>query len=129
MLSSFPELQVAQSELNGIESDIADAAIAGDNDKLQELIDRQGLLLEDFERLGGYSVEAEVAKVLDGLGFDSADRDKPTDAFSGGWQMRIALAKMLVRKPGLLLLDEPTNHLDLGACEWLEGYLADYPAM
>ena len=54
-----------------------------------------------------------MAKVLAGLGFASTDRDKPTDDFSGGWQMRIALAKMLVRKPGLLLLDEPTNHLDL----------------
>src|SRR5207237_2513232 len=67
--------------------------------------------------------------VLHGLGFASVDRDKPTEAFSGGWQMRIALAKMLVRKPGLLLLDEPTNHLDLAACEWLEGYLAEYPGL
>jgi ATP-binding cassette subfamily F protein 3 len=129
MLSSFPELQQEQADLSRIESEIADAATAGDAEKLQDLIDRQAVVLEDFERLGGYSVEAEVAKVLDGLGFESADRDKPTEAFSGGWQMRIALAKMLVRKPGLLLLDEPTNHLDLGACEWLEGYLADYPAM
>jgi len=64
--------------------------------------------------------------VLAGLGFSSTDRDKPTEAFSGGWQMRIALAKLLVRKPGVLLLDEPTNHLDLVACEWLEGYLAEY---
>ncbi len=67
--------------------------------------------------------------MLAGFGLASADRDKPTDAFSGGWQMRIALARMLVRKPGLLLLDEPTNHLDLAACEWLEGYLAEYPGM
>ncbi|HEX8966554.1 MAG TPA: ABC-F family ATP-binding cassette domain-containing protein, partial [Chloroflexota bacterium] len=87
----------------------------------------QGALLERFEQLGGYAVEAEVATVLDGLGFSSADRDKVTEAFSGGWQMRIALARMLVRKPGLLLLDEPTNHLDLAACEWLEGYFATYP--
>ena len=129
MLSSFPELQLAQAELSTIENDIADAAAEGDGDRLQELIDRQGVLLEEFERLGGYTIEAEVAKVLAGLGFTSTDRDKPTEAFSGGWQMRIALAKMLVRKPGLLLLDEPTNPLDLAACEWLEGYLAEYPGM
>ena len=95
----------------------------------RQLIDRQGALLERFDQLGGYAIEAEVAKVLAGLGFASTDRDKPTADFSGGWQMRIALAKMLVRKPGLLLLDEPTNHLDLAACEWLEGYLADYPSL
>jgi ATP-binding cassette, subfamily F, member 3 len=129
MLASFPELQHAQAELSGIESDIGDAATEGDDERLQALIDRQGALLEHFEQLGGYAVEAEIAKVLHGLGFSSGDRDKPTEAFSGGWQMRIALAKMLVRKPGLLLLDEPTNHLDLAACEWLEGYLAEYPGL
>ena len=129
MLSSFPELQQAQAELSTIESDIGDAATDGDDERLQALIDRQGTLLERFEQLGGYAVEAEIAKVLHGLGFASVDRDKPTEAFSGGWQMRIALAKMLVRKPGLLLLDEPTNHLDLAACEWLEGYLAEYPGL
>ena len=129
MLSSFPELQQAQAELSTIESDIGDAATDGDDERLQALIDRQGTLLERFEQLGGYAVEAEIAKVLHGLGFSSVDRDKPTEAFSGGWQMRIALAKMLVRKPGLLLLDEPTNHLDLAACEWLEGYLAEYPGL
>src|SRR5216684_5846530 len=129
MLSSFPELQQAQIELTRLETEIGDAATAGDDDLLQTLIDRQGELLERFDELGGYAVEAEVAKVLAGLGFDSADRDKRTEDFSGGWQMRIALAKMLVRKPGLLLLDEPTNHLDLSACEWLEGYLADYPGL
>src|SRR5207237_6811140 len=104
-------------------------AADGDADKLQQLIDRQGELLERFEQLGGYAVEAEVATVLAGLGFASTDRDKKTEDFSGGWQMRIALAKMLVRKAGLLLLDEPTHHLDLAACEWLEGYLAGYPSL
>src|SRR6266511_5462649 len=128
MLSSFPELQQAQAELTQIETEIGEAATNGDDDQLQVLIDRQGELLERFEQLGGYAVEAEVAKVLAGLGFASSERDKKTEAFSGGWQMRIALAKMLARKPGLLLLDEPTNHLDLAACEWLESYLVDYPA-
>src|ERR1700682_3983389 len=121
MLSSFPELQQAQGELTSLESDIGAAATAGDDDLLQTLIDRQGSLLERFEQLGGYAIEAEVAKVLAGLGSLSPARKKPTSDFSGGWQMRIALAKMLVRKPGLLLLDEPTNHLDLAACEWAGG--------
>jgi ATP-binding cassette, subfamily F, member 3 len=129
MLSSFPELQLAQAQLSGIEQRIGNAAAAGDDETLQELIDRQGELLERFEQLGGYGVEAEIAKVLAGLGFPSTERDKKTEAFSGGWQMRIALAKMLVRKPGVLLLDEPTNHLDLAACEWLESYLVDYPGL
>ncbi len=122
-------MREAQVELNALELAIGDAASTGDNDRLQELIDRQGVLFERFEGLGGYSVEADIATVLAGLGFASTDRDKATEAFSGGWQMRIALAKLLVRKPGVLLLDEPTNHLDLAACEWLEGYLAEYPGM
>jgi ATP-binding cassette, subfamily F, member 3 len=129
LLSSFPELQEAQVELNALELAIGEAATTGDDDLLQTLIERQATLFERFERMGGYSVEAEIATVLAGLGFSSSDRDKPTEAFSGGWQMRIALAKLLVRKPGVLLLDEPTNHLDLAACEWLEGYLAEYPGM
>jgi len=127
LLSAFPDLQQAQAQLSEVEAAIGEAASAGDDERLQELIDRQGELLERFDQLGGYRVEAEVAKVLAGLGFAPEDRDKRTGDFSGGWQMRIALAKLLVRKPGLLLLDEPTNHLDLAACEWLEGYLSEYP--
>jgi len=100
-----------------------------DLDRLDQLVARQGELLERFDQLDGYRVEADASKVLAGLGFASNDRDKPCEAFSGGWQMRIALAKMLVRKPSLLLLDEPTNHLDLKATEWLEDYLHEYPGM
>ncbi len=129
MLAAFPELLQAQHELKDVETAITQAATDGDDERLQAAIDRQGVLLERFEQLGGYRMEAEVAKVLAGLGFASTDRDKPTADFSGGWQMRIALAKLLVRKPGMLLLDEPTNHLDLAAAEWLEGYLAEYPGM
>jgi ATP-binding cassette subfamily F protein 3 len=127
MLSAFPELREAQAELEAVEAELATAY--EDPDRLDRLVERQGDLLDRFDRLGGYRVEAEVAKVLAGLGFAPEDRDTPCERFSGGWQMRIALARLLVRKPGLLLLDEPTNHLDLAATEWLEGYLAEYPGM
>ncbi len=127
MLAAFPELTETQAELASVEAEMATAY--EDMDRLDQLVQRQGELLDRFDQLGGYRVEAEVAKVLAGLGFESGDRDKLCAHFSGGWQMRIALAKMLVRKPGLLLLDEPTNHLDLRATEWLEDYLAEYPGM
>src|SRR5262245_8043460 len=74
-----------------------------------------------------YSVESQVGAVLNGLGFSERDWRRRTEEFSGGWQMRIALAKLLLEKPNLLLLDEPTNHLDLEARNWLEEYLAAYP--
>src|SRR5205085_6258911 len=96
-------------------------------DELDKLIERQATLLEDFDRLGGYTVEADAHAVLNGLGFSQDDYQKRALAFSGGWQMRIALAKLLVRKPNLILLDEPTNHLDARATEWLEEYFQTYP--
>src|SRR5690606_19223747 len=82
---------------------------------------------EEFRRLDGYTIDLRVSTVLKGLGFSQDDLDRPTDAFSGGWQMRIALAKLLLQRPSLLLLDEPTNHLDLDARNWLETYLVEYP--
>jgi ATP-binding cassette subfamily F protein 3 len=127
MLTAFPELTEIQAELAAVEAQMA--TDYEDMDRLEQLVTRQGALIERFEQLDGYRVEAEIAKVLAGLGFASNDRDKLCEEFSGGWQMRIALAKMLVRKPGLLLLDEPTNHLDLKATEWLEQYLHEYPGM
>src|SRR5947209_3551261 len=87
MLSAFPELQQAQKELAVVETDIGEAATAGYDERLQALIDKQGTLLERFDQLGGYRVEADAAKVLAGLGFQSDDRDKLTADFSGGWQM------------------------------------------
>jgi ATP-binding cassette subfamily F protein 3 len=80
-----------------------------------------------FEVGGGFSIEARVAYVLAGLGFSERDRGRATEEFSGGWQMRIALAKLLLEKPSVLLLDEPTNHLDLESIIWLEEYLSTYP--
>ena len=75
----------------------------------------------------GYALDAQVGTVLDGLGFRKEDWTRYTEEFSGGWQMRIALAKLLLSKPNLLLLDEPTNHLDLETRNWLESYLLQYP--
>jgi ATP-binding cassette subfamily F protein 3 len=81
----------------------------------------------EFRARDGYAIEAQVGAVLSGLGFGREDWKRRTEEFSGGWQMRIALAKLLLEKPNVLLLDEPTNHLDLEARNWLEGYLGDYP--
>src|SRR5215813_2137489 len=82
----------------------------------------------EFHGRDGYALEAHVGTVLAGLGFAKEDWSRLTDEFSGGWQMRIALAKLLLEKPNLLLLDEPTNHLDLEARNWLEEYLRNYPS-
>ena len=81
----------------------------------------------EFRARDGYAIEAQVGAVLSGLGFSREDWKRRTEEFSGGWQMRIALAKLLLEKPNLLLLDEPTNHLDLEARNWLENYLRQYP--
>jgi ATP-binding cassette, subfamily F, member 3 len=92
-----------------------------------EMLARYAELQEAFRREDGYSIELKITTVLRGLGFAKEDFEKPTETFSGGWQMRIALARLLLGRPGLLLLDEPTNHLDLEARNWLEEYLAAYP--
>ena len=88
--------------------------------RLSEIHDRHALL-------GGESRDAQIERTLLGLGFKREDLDKPTSTFSGGWRMRIELAKLLLRKPSVFLLDEPTNHLDIESIQWLEGYLKDYP--
>ncbi len=95
-------------------------------DELDRLLERYGAAQDRFERLGGYELEARARQILAGLGFPVEDFDKPACDFSGGWQMRIALSKLLLRHPDLLLLDEPTNHLDLESVRWLEQFLAGY---
>jgi ATP-binding cassette subfamily F protein 3 len=118
--SALGELLAMEGELRLLEERIAEDHTRAD-------MDRYAVLQEAFRQRGGYEIETEIAKVLRGLGFAESDWDKPCGEFSGGWQMRIALAKLLLQRPNLLLLDEPTNHLDLPARDWLEGYLQAYP--
>lgn len=92
-----------------------------------QLLDDYSHLLHDFEVAGGYEMEHKTAEVLEGLGFSTADLQRPYSEFSGGWRMRVLLAKMMLQAPDVLLLDEPTNHLDLPSIEWLERYLQSYP--
>src|SRR3954467_11173375 len=92
-----------------------------------QVADRFHAAQSEFQARDGYAIEAQVGSVLSGLGFPQREWKKRTEEFSGGWQMRIALAKLLLEKPNLLLLDEPTNHLDLEARNWLEEYLTAYP--
>jgi len=119
VLSAVADLLGIEESMRTIERQINEQPGAD----LDVLVHRHAELQEEFERRGGYGIEAEVGRVLDGLGFLADDRDRPTDQFSGGWQMRIALARLLLGRPDILLLDEPTNHLDLAATEWLEDYV------
>jgi ATP-binding cassette, subfamily F, member 3 len=93
----------------------------------EKLLDQYSHALHDFEMAGGYEMEHKTAEVLEGLGFTTQDLQRSYDQFSGGWRMRVLLAKMMLQAPELLLLDEPTNHLDLPSIEWLERYLQSYP--
>ena len=116
--------------VNGIEHRMtvlqAEMAEASDNE-LEPLLAEYGELQHRFEALGGYNIESRAREILSGLGFRPEALDRPTDHLSGGWLMRVSLAKLLLQNPDLLLLDEPTNHLDLESVVWLEGFLAGYP--
>jgi ATP-binding cassette, subfamily F, member 3 len=92
-------------------------------EELDKILNKMDKLQRQFEGLNGYALEAEIDKILPEMGFEAEDADRLVSAFSGGWQMRMSLAKILLQSPDLLLLDEPTNHLDLETIEWLENYL------
>lgn len=98
-----------------------------EHDYSEGLIDKLGALQQEFEALGGYDMEYRTHEVLAGLGFSDEDQKMPLKSFSGGWRMRVMLAKILLADPDLLLLDEPTNHLDLPSIQWLESYLDSFP--
>lgn len=91
-----------------------------------ELVERLAKLQERFEMNEGYTIQAKAEEILEGIGFSTADLKRPLREFSGGWRMRVMLAKLLLEKPSLLMLDEPTNHLDLPSIQWLENYLQTY---
>src|SRR5688572_9207320 len=122
---AFKPLLDMRDEISALEGRLGDESVS--ESEHEAMLTRYSDLQDDFRRLDGYSVDLKVTTVLRGLGFIAEDLEKPTETFSGGWQMRIALAKLLLGRPGLLLLDEPTNHLDLDARNWLEEYLSTYP--
>jgi ATPase subunit of ABC transporter with duplicated ATPase domains len=117
------EVSKVAHELHALEQKLADPAHA---DQLSELIERFGEVQARFDELGGYGLEARAREILEGLGFRQAVVDGDVGALSGGWKMRVALARILLMKPDLLLLDEPTNHLDLESIIWLERFLHDF---
>ncbi|HXI30061.1 MAG TPA: ABC-F family ATP-binding cassette domain-containing protein, partial [Vicinamibacterales bacterium] len=123
--SAFGELIAMKAEMHALEERLGDPSIP--EPEHDAMLHRYSDLQDHFRLRGGYTIELKAATVLQGLGFKTSDFDRPTETFSGGWQMRIALAKLLLGEPGLLLLDEPTNHLDLEARNWLEEYLNAYP--
>src|ERR1700693_3515051 len=128
----FAECMTVFSGLHAIERELEElthkiSELDHTSPEYADVADRYHSLEHEFRTRDGYSIEAEVGRVLQGLGFRKEDWERQTDEFSGGWQMRLALAKLLLQKPNLLLLDEPTNHLDLEARNWLEEYLHDYP--
>ena len=123
--SAFAELLELQTKMRTLERLLGDETLG----KVEHdaALESYSVAQETFHHQDGYGIEAKVSSVLHGLGFSSTDLERNTEHFSGGWQMRIALAKLLLRRPHVLLLDEPTNHLDLDARNWLEGFLVGYP--
>ena len=124
-LSVFSHVHQMQREQEELAQRMAEVDHA--SAEYAQIAERFHRIQAEMQARDGYTIEAEVGTVLNGLGFRKEDWERRTEEFSGGWQMRIALAKLLLQKPNLLLLDEPTNHLDLETRNWLEQYLANYP--
>jgi len=124
VLKSLTSITSLQDKMKILEEELSSIQ---DPKKQERLANEYGKLQERYTLLGGYGLEAEAKRILQGLGFKERDFDRFTDELSGGWLMRIALAKILLQSPDLLLLDEPTNHLDLASLIWLEEFLANYP--
>ncbi|MGO9647014.1 MAG: ribosomal protection-like ABC-F family protein [Terriglobales bacterium] len=128
-MSVFSKLRAMEQEMEDLTGRMSelDHASSKDAHEYAQVAERYQRIEHEFRTRDGFAIEAKVGSVLMGLGFHKEDWQRQTEEFSGGWQMRIALAKLLLQQPNLLLLDEPTNHLDLEARNWLEEYLTSYP--
>src|SRR5712692_9831848 len=124
-MSVFSELRALEQEMEDLTGRMSE--LDHSSTEYAQVAERYHRIEHEFRTRDGYAIEAQVGTVLSGLGFPKEDWMRHTEEFSGGWQMRIALAKLLLQQPNLLLLDEPTNHLDLEARNWLEDYLGNYP--
>ena len=124
VMASAREIRELGSRAEELQHEISEAGERGEVP--ERLLAEYGQVQDRFERLGGYELESNARQILAGLGFPVADFNKPCAEFSGGWQMRISLAKLFLRHPDLLLLDEPTNHLDLESVQWLRGFISGY---
>lgn len=120
---AFEHIHEMEKEIERLNQQLAERTDY-ETESYQNLIDRVTHLTEHFQMMGGNNYHAELERTLVGLGFSREDFDRPTSEFSGGWRMRIELAKLLLRKPDVLLLDEPTNHLDIESIQWLENFIA-----
>jgi ATP-binding cassette subfamily F protein 3 len=118
-LAAFKETLAIQDEIDQVLKLM-------ETDYSEEVINRLAYLQDRFESNEGYTIKAKAEEVLEGIGFQTSDLQKPLRQFSGGWRMRVMLAKLLLEKPSLLMLDEPTNHLDLPSIQWVENYLKNY---
>jgi ATP-binding cassette subfamily F protein 3 len=127
-MTAFAEINALEMELLRVQDELSTREDY-ESDAYAKLIEQMGDVTEHLHHMGSATTQADAEKVLGGLGFQPSDMTRLTDEFSGGWQMRIELAKMLLRRPDLLLLDEPTNHLDIESILWLENWLFNYPGM
>jgi len=123
---AFTEIKAIEEKMEAINVQLAERNDYESEEYHQLMIDINDIQ-HQYEIIGGYNYKGETEKVLQGLGFVREDFDKLTDTFSGGWRMRIELAKLLLQNNDVLLLDEPTNHLDIESIIWLEGFLKNYP--
>jgi ATP-binding cassette subfamily F protein 3 len=123
--NSAGDINEIQKELREIEIEMGESKDTASEEFL-DLLEEYGELQEKFQLLDGFKIKSKIEKILIGLGFKESDFDRLTEEFSGGWQMRIALAKLLLKNPSILLLDEPTNHLDIESLIWVENYLKNY---
>ena len=128
--SAVAEVMDGAGDVSGVAAELRDleAAMADPDqmDRMDEIIERFGEVQARFESLGGYELESKAREVLAGLSFSQEMMDGDVGALSGGWKMRVALARILLMRPDVMLLDEPSNHLDLESLIWLEQFLANY---